>query len=271
MSVKGAKVSQSAVGLATMVFDVRGRRVSVAVLALMLVLSAIVMVYLLWPWYVDSHASAFGWEVGNSHAQSSCITCGDRINRDQSRFAWPLRYKPEWTSVSIQGCTFTTQDAYDLSRAQHIEKLYLGGVAFEPGALRLLCHMPRLSHVEFHMDINAADLRDLGKCRSLTSVVFLGRPPFTRDVAVALSEIRTLQSLRISGVVTADDLEPLARLPNLLSLRVGCLLPSPSVISVFQRMAQLQELELSPDLDDAEVARELHTAFPHLHIRPLFK
>jgi hypothetical protein len=77
--------------------------------------------------------------------------------------------------------------------------------------------------------------------------------------------------VRISDEVSAEELEPLAQLPGLRVLRVGGLSPGPKVKMVFQRMTQLRVLELSSDLHDAEVAVELHSAFPNLQIWPLFK
>jgi hypothetical protein len=89
------------------------------------------------------------------------------------------------------------------------------------------------------------------------------------DVYTALAEIKTLQQVAVGGVVTAEELEPLSRLPNLRVLIVPGLEPSPGLVAVFQGMPQLQEIGLEHGLVSyPEIELQLRAGCPNLRIQP---
>jgi hypothetical protein len=89
------------------------------------------------------------------------------------------------------------------------------------------------------------------------------------DVYKALAEIKALRRVIIDSVVTAEEFEPLTRLPNLRVLIAYGLEPSPGLIPIFQRMPQLEELGLGGNNQSYySIAHPLHAACPKLRIVP---
>jgi hypothetical protein len=88
------------------------------------------------------------------------------------------------------------------------------------------------------------------------------------DVYTAIAEIKTLQQVAVGGVVTAEELEPLSRLPNLRVLIVRGLQPSPGLVAVFQGMPQLQEIGLEQGhVIFPEIELQLRAGCPNLRIQ----
>ena len=212
-----------------------------------------------WPWYVEFSLQRLGWENGYNR-------CSTLITKRRVPYTWPLQYKPEWKKVKT--CGLTVRDATDLARAKHIEELDVCG-SIAPGALALLARLPRLSHLGIIVELRAADLRELSGSRSLESIHVDSNDRLGAAVYTALAEIKTLQQVAVGGVVTAEELEPLSRLPNLRVLIVPGLEPSPGLVAVFQGMPQLQEIGLEHGfVDYPEVELQLRAGCPNLRILP---
>jgi hypothetical protein len=214
-----------------------------------------------WPWYVEFSLQKLGWENGSIH-------CTDFITKRQVPYTWPLKYKPEWKRV-YAACVLTVRDATDLARASHIEELELCSV-IAPGALAPLARLPRLFHLRINLaSVRAEDLRELSGSRSLESIHIRSDHRLGADVYAALAEIKTLQQVAVGGVVTAEELEPLSRLPNLRVLIVPGMEPSPGLVAVFQGMPQLQEIGLKHGLVAyPEIELQLRAGCPNLRIQP---
>jgi hypothetical protein len=212
-----------------------------------------------WPWYVEFSLQQLGWENGR-------IRCTDFITKRHVPYTWPLKYKPEWKRV-YAACDLTVRDANDLARASHIEELELCS-AIAPGALAPLARLPRLSHLGIIAELRAADLRELSGSRSLKSIHIRSNHRLGADVYTAIAEIKTLQQVAVGGVVTAEELEPLSRLPNLRVLIVRGLQPSPGLVAVFQGMPQLQEIGLEQGhVIFPEIELQLRAGCPNLRIQ----
>lgn len=212
-----------------------------------------------WPWYVEFSLQKLGWKNG-SHPDIAFYSGGRRIP-----YTWPLKYKPEWKRVYAG--SLTVRDATDLAGASHIEELDMS--SFEPGAAAHLARLPRLSHLHIIASIRAADLRELSASRSLESIHIHSDHRLGADVFAALAEIKTLRQVAVGGVVTAQELEPLSRLPNLRILIVPGLEPSPGLVAVFQGMPQLQEVGLEHgDVAYPEIELQLRAGCPNLRIQP---
>lgn len=213
-----------------------------------------------WPWYVEFSLQKLGWENG-SHPDSAFYSGGRRIH-----YTWPLRYKPEWKEV-YANTRLTIGDATDLSRARQIEKLHMS--SFEPGAAAHLARLPRLSYLHILTSVRAEDLRELSGARSLESIHIDSDHRLGADVYAALAEIKTLRRVIIDTRVTAEELEPLSRLPNLRVLIVPSLQPSPGLVAVFQGMPRLQEIGLRHGLVVyPEIELQLRAGCPNLRIQP---
>lgn len=91
-----------------------------------------------------------------------------------------------------------------------------------------------MSHLSLITKVRAADLRDLRGSRSLESIYVFSSDGQGVDFYAALAEIKTLRRVIIETRVTAEELEPLSRLPNLRVLDVPGLQPSPELARVFQ-------------------------------------
>jgi hypothetical protein len=229
-------------------------------LAVGLLACAVVAKQWAWPWYVEFSLQKLGWENGRIH-------CTDFITKRRVPYTWPLKYKPEWKRV-YAACDLTVRDATDLARASHIEELDLCS-EIAPGALAPLARLPRLSHLGIIAELRAADLRELSGSRSLESIHIDSNDRVGADVYTALAEIKTLQQVAVGGVVTAEELEPLSRLPNLRVLIVPGLEPSPGLVAVFQGMPQLQEIGLEHGLVSyPEIELQLRAGCPNLRIQP---
>lgn len=222
-------------------------------------LTALLAAWWAWPWYVEHSLRKLGWENG-SHPDSAVYRGGRRIP-----YTWPLRYKPEWKEVYAK-TRLTIRDAKDLSRARQIEKLHMS--SFEPGAAAHLVRLPRLLYLGMVGKVRTADLRDLRGSPSLESIYVYSSDGQGVDFYAALAEIKTLRRVIIETRVTAEELEPLSRLPNLRVLVVPGLEPSPELARVFQGMPQLLELGLAGNEQKPDIARLLHAACPHLRVRP---
>lgn len=222
-----------------------------------------------WPWYVEHSLRELGWRGVNIN--SGRIDCSGSIRKGRLPFGWPVRYKPEWTNLYIEGCILTIRDGNDLARARHINQLFLDGGGIEPGALEPLTRLPELTHIGFvgFRPERAVCLRELGASRSLESIYIHSNNTMGKDVFAAMAEIKTLRRVIIDSVVTAEEFEPLARLPNLRVLIAYGLEPSPGLIPIFQRMPQLEELGLGGDNQSYySIAHPLHAACPKLRIVP---
>ena len=212
-----------------------------------------------WPWYVEFSLQKLGWENG-SHPDIAFYSGGRRIP-----YTWPLKYKPEWKRVYAG--SLTVRDATDLARASHIEELHVS--SFKPGAAAHLARLPRLSYLHIIASVRAADLRELSGSRSLESIHIDSNHRLGADVYAALAEIKTLRRVIIATRVTAEELEPLSRLPNLRVLIVPSLQPSPGLVAVFQGMPQLQEVGLEHgDVAYPEIELQLRAGCPNLRIQP---
>lgn len=237
-------------------------------------LTALLAAWWAWPWYVEHSLGRLGWEEG-THPGSAVFRPGgaayssrSAVYRDgrQIHYTWPLRYKPEWKDVYANS-GLTIRDAKDLSRARQIEKLRLDG-RISPGTLAPLVRLPRLSHLSLITKVRTADLRDLRGSPSLESIYVYSSDGQGVDFYAALAEIKTLRRVIIETHVTAEELEPLSRLPNLRVLVVPGLEPSPELARVFQGMPQLLELGLAGNEQKPDIARLLHAACPQLRVRP---
>jgi hypothetical protein len=225
-------------------------------LAVGLLACAVVAKQWAWPWYVEFSLQKLGWENGRNR-------CSTLITERRVPYTWPLQYKPEWKKVKT--CGLTVRDATDLARAKHIEELEVWG-AIAPGALAALARLPRLSRLG--IIIRAADIRDLRGSRSLKSICIHSDHRLGADFYAALAEIKTLQQVAVGGVVTAEELEPLSRLPNLRILIVRGLQPSPGLVAVFQGMPQLQEIGLEQGhVIFPEIELQLRAGCPNLRIQ----
>lgn len=230
--------------------------------ALVFVASALMTAWLWWPMYIDYRLHKIGWRTSDIASMKGSISCGSIGKRDKRRsIAWPLPYKPEWTTLDI-GCTVTMRDAADLARAKHLQKLIFE-CSFEAGALAQIARLPRLTHVEFYT-CRPSVLRELRASESLVSITIHGE--FDTAIVKAISEITTLEEVVLWGLVTAEDIEPLACLPRLRRLHVEFLKPSPGLVSVFQQMRHLRELDLGENPGYDLMGRPLRGACPELRI-----
>lgn len=243
----------------------RSRRPIVAIAAVVLAVVVTVAGYYAWRTYVDISLRDLGWSAGTP-PKNGVITC---LPKSRKRFAWPLRYKPEWTDLYISGCTITVHDANDLAAASQIENLDLS-CWIEPGAFAPLARLPRLASLTLsgpHFNFSSADLRDLRASKSLKELYVVGGDS-GEGLVQALSEISSLERIEIWAGLTAEELEPLTRLPNLRSLAVGLRL-SPGLVRIFKRMTRLEELRIiDPVVVGPASALELSKALPNLRIRP---
>jgi hypothetical protein len=213
-----------------------------------------------WPWYVEQSLRTMGWENG-SDPGSAVYRGGRRIP-----YTWALRYKPEWKEVYARA-GLTSRDAKDLSRAGQIEKLHVDGRIL-PGTLAPLVRLPRLLHLSLITDVRAADLRDLRDSPALESIYVHSSDGQGIDFYAALAEIQALRRVVIGSSVTAEELEPLSRLPNLRVLIVPGLRPSPGLARVFQGMPQLQQVGLGGGNWFPFLGPELRNACPKLEVLP---
>jgi hypothetical protein len=227
-----------------------------------------------WPWYVELSLGRLGWENGDkpgsavfnpggaAYSSRSAVYRGGQ----QIHYTWPLRYKPEWKEVYARA-GLTSRDAKDLSRAGQIEKLHVDGRIL-PGTLAPLVRLPRLLHLSIITDVRGEDLRDLRDSQSLESIYVDSSDGQGMDFYAALAEIKTLRRVVIGSSVTAEELEPLSRLPNLRFLIVPGLRPSPGLARVFQGMPQLQQVGLGGGNVYPDLAPELRHACPKLKVLP---
>ena len=216
---------------------------------------------LAWPWYIDFRLRELGWENGHSGHST-------RISIHRVRYTWPLQYKPAWTKVRA-GNGLTVRDANDLARARHIEQLSVSG-RLEPGVLASLARLPRLSRLWISSEVSPADLRSLGSCPALETIGigYYDRKKPAIDVFQALAEIKTLRSVFVDASVTAEELEPLARLPHLQVLHVDNLAVSPGLLPIFKAMPQLQELHIGSNIEPPTIPYLLREACPNLRFIP---
>jgi hypothetical protein len=217
--------------------------------------------------YVEISLKDLGWRDGTPPKNG--VLSGFPIARN--RFAWPLRYKPEWTDLYISGCTMTVRDAKDLAAASQIESLHLS-CAIEPGAFAPLARLPRLASITLSgpkFSFNSADLRDLRESKSLKELYVVGGSS-GEGLVQALSEITSLERIHLRDIVKAEELEPLTRLPNLRFLAVVGLPASPGIVPVFKRMTRLEELSIMDQHGIVSPAGviELAKALPNLRILP---
>jgi hypothetical protein len=217
--------------------------------------------------YVESSLRDLGWSAGTPQ-KNGVLKC---FPNSRDRFAWPLRYKPEWTDLYIRGCTITVRDANDLADASQIESLHLS-CSIEPGAFAPLARLPRLASIRLsgpRFSFSPADLRDLRASKSLKELYVVGGGS-CEELVQALSEIASLERITIRAFVTAEEIEPLTRLPNLRFLAIGALKASPGLVPIFKRMNRLEELSIMDDLRLVSPAGaiELSKALPNLRILP---
>lgn len=235
-----------------------------AAIAIVLIGVAIGAVVWAWPRFINYSLRQMSWET----AAGSTIGSIDRFPGDRKRFAWPVRYKPGWKNLYIHGSAITIRDANDLARAAQIEKLNVS-CRIEPGALAPLTRLPRLSSLTLSgTGFRAADLRDLRGSTSLSELRLDGCE-LSKDLFDAIAEITSLERVSISHrEVTAEQLEPLTRLPNLRCLFVSELKSTPGLIPIFQRMRHLRGIGMRHYGSPPWIAHELRAAFPELQIVP---
>lgn len=216
-----------------------------------------------WPKFIDNSLRQLNWTAG----PSSEIGVVGVFEGDRNRFAWPLRYKPDWKKLYISGSIITIRDANDLARAVQIEELNIS-CRIEPGAFAPLARLPRLSCLSLYRAQFQADLRDLRGTKSLTELR-LGDCELSKDLFDAIAEITSLERVWISDrEVTAEQLEPLTRLPNLRCLFVSELKSTPGLIPIFQRMRHLRGIAMRHYGSPPWITHELRAAFPDLKIVP---
>jgi hypothetical protein len=172
--------------------------------------------------------------------------------------------------VRISGCTITVRDANDLAAASQIESLRLS-CPIEPGAFAPLARLPRLASIYVQgKRFEPSDLRDLRASRSLKEL-FIGDAisddgRVLEGLVEAISEISSLERVSMYVFVTAEELEPLTRLPNLRSLAIGGVDVSPGLVPIFKRMSRLEELTIIEAFGAARAMNQLSKAIPSLRI-----
>jgi hypothetical protein len=243
----------------------RSRRPILVIAAVVLAVVVTVGGYYAWRTYLESALRDLGWRAGTP-PKNGVLTC---FPNSRHRFAWPLRYKSEWTDLYFSGCTITVRDANDLAAASQIESLHLS-CSIEPGAFAPLARLPRLASIELsgpQFSFRPADLRDLRASKSLKELYVFGGSS-CEELVQALSEITSLERITLVAGGTAEELEPLTRLPNLRFLAVA-LRRSPGLAPIFKRMTRLEELRIiDPVVTGPESAIELSKALLNLRILP---